>query len=609
MASEARAMLDALMGSDRDSSLPIGTSTSKVGEGNMWPGSCRGNKKSCYDRDICPLYCAWGVDVFDLFTNTKSDLGSNPYITQEDAREEFLSLPDHEKDRLEYERMLYRKLGDLVRGCDRIVTRNKDKLRAEVAKAARARGAEGNRINPVTEVKEEVLLETAECMADLELREEEVAKMVEKLVQLDNDWKEAWKKLKEERVVKSDEKTNYSVSNDENNFSGMKKENAEAYRKTNEKNDGGSELVEEANNESAVSDVNVIIKEYLPEDAEKSRTLTLECESENHLAKEKEEEMRNSKLDTEDDSSNHVVNKEEENEKVDMIIELSGDEKKIIKKDRSDRSQSENTEMVCKEGIQKNKGETQTEMGARDTDKINELKATLYSISSEQQKLISTVTRITSQNIMPLRENLQGLQKQLYHIRTDTSSDKTVCEISGNFMSSRDAEERIAAHYAGKQYVGWKMVRDKCSELHKKYIPVGRSPQTLDGQQRNAQHRSRGGQHWCYGPPGGEHGLPSANGGYGRGDRGPPMGHQHAPSARHNNRDRRDRSRSRDRDTYSSRSRDGVGRVGNRRSPSRWERDRYPSANNGGGVGNNREYGSGRHGGRRDDRGHNRGRY
>eukprot|EP00555_Chaetoceros_dichaeta_P004293 CAMPEP_0198261418 /NCGR_PEP_ID=MMETSP1447-20131203/10144_1 /TAXON_ID=420782 /ORGANISM="Chaetoceros dichaeta, Strain CCMP1751" /LENGTH=573 /DNA_ID=CAMNT_0043949327 /DNA_START=87 /DNA_END=1808 /DNA_ORIENTATION=- len=572
MASEARAMLDALMGSDRDSSIPIGTSTSKGGEGDMWP---RGNKKSCYDRDICPLYCAWGVDVFDLFTNTKSDLGQNPYITQEDAREEFLSLPDHEKDRLGYERMLYRKLGDLVRGCDRIVTRNKDKLRAEVAKAARARGAEGNRIDPVTEVKEEVLLETAECMADLELREEEVAKMVERLVQLDHEWKEAWKQLKERHVVKSGEKANHGDTDGK-----------------------GSELVTEANNESAVNDVN-------------------KCELENDLV-EDVEVTKNVKLDTEEGTSDQqIVNGEEENEEVKTKVEVNGNDKTRIMEDTSDTYQPENTEIAGKEDIEKKKDETQTEMEkkdetqtemvALDSDKIEELKSTLYRVSSEQQKLISTLTLITSQNIIPLRENLQGLQKQLYHIRTDTSSDKTVCEISGNFMSSRDAEERIAAHYAGKQYVGWKMVRDKCRELHQKYNSAGRGPQMMSGQQRGASYGSRGGQPGGYGPPGGGHGPPPGNGGHGHGDRGPPMSYQHAPSARHNDRDRRDRSRSRDRDNYSSRSQGGGGRGGNHRSPSRWERDRYPSSSNGGG-GHNREYGSGRHGGRRDDRGHNRGR-
>jgi RNA-binding protein Luc7-like 2 len=51
--------------------------------------------------------------------------------------------------------------------------------------------------------------------------------------------------------------------------------------------------------------------------------------------------------------------------------------------------------------------------------------------------------------------------------------DKTVCEVSGNFMSARDADERIAAHYAGKQYVGWKLVRDKFADMQQKYGRFG----------------------------------------------------------------------------------------------------------------------------------------
>lgn len=46
---------------------------------------------------------------------------------------------------------------------------------------------------------------------------------------------------------------------------------------------------------------------------------------------------------------------------------------------------------------------------------------------------------------------------------------------------SRDAEERIAAHYAGKQYVGWKAVRTKLAELEKKFRgrPPPRQPPLL----------------------------------------------------------------------------------------------------------------------------------
>jgi len=99
---------------------------------------------------------------------------------------------------------------------------------------------------------------------------------------------------------------------------------------------------------------------------------------------------------------------------------------------------------------------------------INE-KSMLYSLFTEKQKMMSSITLLTTLKVVPLRESIQNLLKQLYFVRNDTTADKTVCVTSGNFMSSRDADERIAVHYAGKQYVGWKMIRDKYKELHKKY--------------------------------------------------------------------------------------------------------------------------------------------
>lgn len=560
MASEARAMLDALMGSDRDSSLPVGT-----------------DKKSCYDRDICPLYCAWGVDVFDLFTNTKSDFGPNPYIAQEDAREEFLSLPDHEKDRLGYERMLYRKLGELVRGCDRIVVRNKDKLRAEVAKAARARGADGSRIDPVTEVKDELLLETAECMADLELREEEVAEMVEQLVKLDHEWKISWKRLKALRSMKEGDKLDCT-----NDFPIEKGKIASEKMNGNDLEDLNCDNIG-TNNSSEHSTINI----------EESMKVALKSEEKSEATDEKDGNIE-VKCTSEggEHEANNINNAESE---VNCEAQLP----------------IENGQNESRSGDTKDKSKEETDDHTSNSQKIEELMSKLYFVSSEQQKLIANLTSITSQNIMPLRENLQGLQKQLYYIRTDTSSDKTVCEISGNFMSSRDAEERIAAHYAGKQYVGWKMVRDKYRELHQKYNSLGRGPQTMGEQQRGMSYGARGGHSRGYGPPhGGGHGPPASNGNggghgppYGYGDRGPPMGHFHGPSSRYNDRDRSDRSRSRDRDNYSSWG--GGGRSGRQGSPSRWERDRYPNSSTSGGN-YNREYGNPRYGNKRDERGHNR---
>ena len=89
---------------------------------------------------------------------------------------------------------------------------------------------------------------------------------------------------------------------------------------------------------------------------------------------------------------------------------------------------------------------------------------------SAQKDKLSTLLHIQSLSLQlpPLRDNTDNLLRQLQYLRSDTSTDKVVCEVSGNFMSSRDADERIAAHYAGKQYVGWKLVRDKLKELQKK---------------------------------------------------------------------------------------------------------------------------------------------
>ncbi len=334
MAAEARAMLDALMGTQRNEAIP------KAGGQGF-----QRRKISCYDHNICPFYCAWGTDVYALFTNTKSDLGANPNVVHDDAREEFLSLPDHEKDRLGYEFMLYQKLRDLVRGCDRIVNRSKEKLRVEKAQAAKARGAAGRTIDPATDVTQEMLAEAAGVIADLELREEEAADMLDELVKLDHEWKTLWDqllKLQKEQSEESTGNSNDSITNNSND--------------DDEKDQGGDPMAGAGNS--------------------------------NHENKHDQEQTQEETANNDTESS-------------------------------TPKESSSNT-------------------------LIKELKSKLYKISASQQKLISSLSTLTSQTIVPLRDNLQNLNKQLYYVKTDTSSDKTVCEVSGNTMSSRDAEERIA---------------------------------------------------------------------------------------------------------------------------------------------------------------------
>jgi len=370
MSAEARALLDTLMGPDRDAPLPPGTATAKRDQWNS--AQRRGNKKSCYDRDICPLYCAWGVDVYELFTNTKSDLGPNPNVVQEDAREEYLSLPEHEKNRLGYELMLYRKLTDLVRNCDRVIARNKEKLRAEIAKNAKVRGAAPSvtSIDPVTAVKDEMLIETAECIADIEMNENQVESLVIELFHLETNEKELYLKLCEFRK-ELDTATNADGS--DNHVEGDT--NGDNHDANASKNDelGGDTIANDSIDSSFP----------LKETSDKKISLSM----------------------VDGNISNEIL------------------------------------------GIEKE----------------------LFGLFSKKQAILSSIASITCNKLVPLRDTLFNLQKQLHYVRSDTASDKSVCEISGNFMSSRDADERIAAHYAGKQYVGWKMVREKLRELQKKY--------------------------------------------------------------------------------------------------------------------------------------------
>jgi hypothetical protein len=128
----------------------------------------------------------------------------------------------------------------------------------------------------------------------------------------------------------------------------------------------------------------------------------------------------------------------------------------------------------------------------------------LGSLTLEKQRILCQIANIVSQ-LGPMEDSIEVQLRNLNHVKSDITSDKTVCEVSGNFMSARDADERIAgtctcvclscvlemkfsfhrltlaamnrksitAHYAGKQYVGWKLVRDKLKDMIKQYGKYG----------------------------------------------------------------------------------------------------------------------------------------
>jgi len=430
---EARALLDQLMGGERNAPLPQGAALPRKRKGGdsdgamlLLPGK---RSKSCYDRDICPLYCAWGVDVYELFVNTKSDIGPNPNKPDDAARNEYLKLPKHEQERLGFEHMLFNKLGELVSSCDRTVQRNQEKLNKELQRQLQKRGGH----DYVMDVDEAAVEELCRNQTTLKEKAEELDKALEKLAAI----------KKEEDEIK-----------------------ARAAR----------------------------------------------------------EEKQNQKMEEEKDSSEDPVKKEEEGEE-EKAADAPSEDVPVKKEDESAPPDEEAKPEESGEGSQsKDDGDSARPDTAPKPPSKHALE--LGAILLKKQAVVVDVANLISQ-VSPLQETVEAQERNLNHVKSDTTTDKTVCEVSGNFMSARDADERIAAHYAGKQYVGWKLVRDKFSQLLKQYgkygpPPPGRGPPPPGvGGSAPPPHL----------PPraGGDRGPPPAGGGWrggpdDRGRRGPPLG-------------------------------------------------------------------------------------
>ena len=432
-AAEAKALLDQLMGGDRNAPLPPGAALPshnkkkrKASDGSLLlPGK---RHKSCYDRDICPLYCAWGVDVYDLFVNTKSDIGPNPNKPDEDARKEYLTLPQHEKERLGFEHLLFHKLGELVQQCDRAVTRNQEKLNKELQRQLQKRGGQDYVID-VDEGAVEQLCRNQLLVEDLTTR------LAESLVKI----KEI--KLKEDDLSRQIVNQNKERQNKKEAKSGKKEENGDADIK--KEDDEETKVKEEAEGEDSAKPANGDV----------------------------------------------AVKKED------------GDEVPVKKEDEQEDESAEKKDDETAPAVPEPPSAAALELGK---------------IILEKQRLLVDIASILGQ-LGPCQEAVENQSRQLNHVKSDITTDKTVCDVSGNFMSARDADERIAAHYAGKQYVGWKLVREKFKELLGKHGKYGPPP---PGRGNNGPP----GQQMMMAPPGGRGGGARGGGGDRRGSGGRDFG-------------------------------------------------------------------------------------
>ena len=399
---EARAMLDALMGGDRNAPLPKGAAIpGRQRHPNDDYQQMMKRKRSCYDKDIDPLYTAWGVDVYDLFINTKSDIGTNPNIVDKGAHEEYLNLPLAEQEKLGYEYILFNKLTDLVRQGDRMVARNKEKLKQELNRKLSQR----NYQDFVQDVDAAAVDQLARDMIILE--------------EMVSDYEAKLSKLNTITDIETEQKLKLELL--------LQANRAAAIKATNE--------------DTAETKVN----DDASQNAEMEEATT-SAPSEDH----------------------HIPN------------------------------------------------ELQSVPTVKEEDRIEfeKLQNELGQLTLQKQRLIYEIAQLMT-SIVPQNDAVESQRRHLNYVKSDISTDKTVCEISGNNMSSRDADERIAAHYSGKQYVGWKLVRDKLQAMIQKYGRSGPPPP----QNRNNENMSGRPPMVPYAPS-----QRSSYGGGGGGGRGPPYG-------------------------------------------------------------------------------------
>jgi hypothetical protein len=409
---EARALLDQLMGVERDAPLPKGAALPRKNKRHADVGDSGGGgggmlllstkkSKSCHDPDVDPIYCAWGVDLYDLFINTKSDLGPNPYVVDDGARNEYLSLSQEEKDKLGFEWRLFSKLQELVSHCDRIISRNNVKLEREMQRQAEKKGSAVKTDYHVKDVKEEAVEELIRTEIRLQDLKDDLERALAKLMLL---------RSKEDAILNKQQRK--------------------------------------------------ALKEESMPDAEQN---------------DNNEEL-DAKVKTEDKS---IPNKEEDD---------TANEQALPDSAKSHDEQS---------GPDDDKTTTSESMTHSEADLVE-----LGRLTLEKQALLCQIADMMFR-VSPTEDSIKVQLKNLNYVKSDTTTDKTVCEVSGNFMSARDADERIAAHYAGKQYVGWKLVRDKLKDMVQQYgrggpprpqmMDRGRGGPLMSHQQYQQRHGGGGG--------------------------------------------------------------------------------------------------------------------
>ncbi|KAK9916020.1 hypothetical protein WJX75_007379 [Coccomyxa subellipsoidea] len=110
---QTRALLDELMGEDRD-------------------GDRKKVQRKFTDPDVCHFYIV-GMCPYEEFERTKHDFGACPLIHDDDLKAQWEALDDRSRERLGFEKELYKWIDKLMLELKAKIRRNEERLASEVA--------------------------------------------------------------------------------------------------------------------------------------------------------------------------------------------------------------------------------------------------------------------------------------------------------------------------------------------------------------------------------------------------------------------------------------------------------------------------------------------
>jgi len=144
-------------------------------------------------------------------------------------------------------------------------------------------------------------------------------------------------------------------------------------------------------------------------------------------------------------------------------------------KRHSERIRAEHQEELEKiaaalsEGELERMGDIDAEIQATEAGEEVEGSASALGLAGKVDEALACLNRVE-----PLRRELQSLETKALNAARNFGTTKAmlVCEVSGNFMNSTDNGDRLRCHFEGKQYQGWKLIREKLKMLQKERPPA-----------------------------------------------------------------------------------------------------------------------------------------